>query len=55
MYGNLKIVCLMSIVNRSKKDSSLGFERLEEEGEQFVHQHVKPDYDDGCIFMFQML
>ncbi len=35
--------------------SSLGFERLEEEGEQFVHQHVKPDYDDGCIFMFQML
>ncbi|MCR5620416.1 MAG: hypothetical protein K6G18_01030 [Treponema sp.] len=34
---------------------SLGFERLEEGGERFVHQHVKPLYDDGCIFMFQML
>lgn len=35
--------------------SSLGFERLKADEEQFVHQNVKPAYDDGCIFMFQML
>lgn len=35
--------------------ASMGFERLDFEGEAFVHQHVKPDYDAGCIFMFQPL
>ena len=35
--------------------TSLGFERLSEEEERFVHQSVKPAYDDGCVFMFQML
>ncbi len=34
---------------------SLGFERLEIDEEQFVHQHVKPKYDEGCIFMYQLL
>ena len=33
----------------------LGFMRLEEDEEKFVHQHVKPKYDDGCIFMYQVL
>ncbi len=35
--------------------SSLGFERLTEDEEKFVHQTVKPAYDDGCVFMFQLL
>ena len=35
--------------------SSLGFERLGEDEEQFVHQHVKPAYDRDCIFMYQIL
>ena len=35
--------------------ASLGFRRLAPEKEQFVHQHVKPKYDDGCIFMYQIL
>ncbi|MCR4579542.1 MAG: hypothetical protein K5681_04260 [Treponema sp.] len=34
---------------------SLGFERLSEDEEKFVHQTVKPAYDDGCVFMFQLL
>ena len=34
---------------------SLGFTRLAEKEEKFVHQHVKPAYDDGCIFMYQIL
>lgn len=34
---------------------TMGFNRLESEDEQFVHQHVKPKYDDGCIFMYQLL
>ena len=33
----------------------MGFKRLSPEKELFVHQHVKPKYDDGCIFMYQLL
>lgn len=33
----------------------LGFSRLEKTEEDFVHSHIKPKYDDGCIFMYQML
>lgn len=33
----------------------IGFKRLSTEQEKFVHQHVKPKYDDKCIFMYQML
>ena len=31
------------------------FARLSEEKEKDVHSHVKPKYDDGCIFMYQIL
>ncbi len=34
---------------------TMGFLRLSEEDEKFVHEHVKPKYDDTCIFMYQML
>lgn len=34
---------------------SLGFYRLERDEEEFVHVHVKPKYDDSCIFMYQIL
>ena len=34
---------------------SLGFARLSEEEEAFVHAHVKPKYDDDCIFMYQIV
>ncbi len=33
----------------------MGFNRFEPEDEKFVHQHVKPKYDEGCIFMYQLL
>ena len=33
----------------------LGFSRLPAEQESFVYSHVKPKYDDGCIFMYQPL
>ena len=33
----------------------LGFNRLDKEQERFVHSHIKPDYDTGCIFMYQLL
>ncbi len=35
--------------------SKMGFSRLPAEQEQFVQFHVKPKYDDGCIFMYQIL
>lgn len=34
---------------------TLGFSRLDDEEEKFVHAHVKPKYDADCIFMYQIL
>lgn len=33
----------------------MGFHRLSVEDEQFIYEHVKPQYDEGCIFMFQII
>ena len=33
----------------------LGFARLAPEFEAFVHSRIKPEYDQGCIFMYQEL
>lgn len=33
----------------------MGFSRLPKQQEKFVQKHVKPQYDEGCIFMFQNL
>ena len=33
----------------------MGFSRLPSKQEQFVQSHVKPKYDQGCIFMYQPL
>ncbi len=38
-----------------KHYKTMGFHRLDPEDEKFVHQHVKPKYDDGCVFMYQFL
>ncbi len=35
--------------------NTMGFSRLPAEEEQFVQFHVKPKYDEGCIFMYQVL
>lgn len=35
--------------------SKLGFTRLSKKQEKFVQNHVKPKYDEGCVFMFQNL
>lgn len=32
---------------------TMGFHRLSSEDEKFVQKHVKPEYDEGCIFMYQ--
>ena len=34
---------------------TMGFNRLSPEDEKFVYQHVKPKYDESCIFMYQLL
>jgi len=38
-----------------KHYETMGFSRLPPELEQFVQAHVKPKYDEGCIFMYQTL
>ena len=40
------------LINHYKE---MGFTRLTEEQERYVYTHVKPKYDDGCIFMYQIL
>ncbi len=32
-----------------------GFMRLEAAHEAELHQRLKPRYDSGCVFMYQML
>ena len=34
---------------------SFGFSRLPAEMEEYIHTHLKPDYDESCIFMYQIL
>lgn len=34
---------------------TLGFSRLSPDEEDFVHKHVKPKYDTGCYFMYQII
>lgn len=38
-----------------KHYKTMGFNRLAPEDEKFVHQHVKPKYDEGCVFMYQLI
>jgi len=33
--------------------ASLGFMRFDPDEEAFIHNHVKPLYDKGCVFMCQ--
>lgn len=40
------------LINHYKK---LGFVRLPPKLEKFIQHHVKPKYDEGCIFMVQTL
>ena len=35
--------------------SLFGFSRLPSEMEAYIHEHLKPDYDSKCIFMYQIL
>lgn len=38
-----------------KHYKTFGFHRLSKDEEKFVHSHVKPKYDDGCVFMYQLV
>ena len=35
--------------------NTLGFRTLPRELERFLYDRVKPDSDEGCVFMFQPL
>lgn len=35
--------------------AKMGFSRLPKDQERFVQSHIKPQYDEGCIFMYQTL
>lgn len=52
-----RCLCVYALPVRKLVDyyGKLGFSRLPPEQEQFVHGRIKPDYDKGCIFMYQPL
>ncbi len=50
------------VINRLANDEKLiehyatfGFTRLPKKQEKFVQNHIKPKYDENCVFMFQNL
>lgn len=38
-----------------KHYESMGFIRMDADLERFLHRHVRPKYDRGCIFMYQKI
>ena len=38
-----------------KRYQEYGFNRLDSEAEERLHKRLKNDYDEGCIFMFQVV
>lgn len=52
-----KWLCIYSLPKAKlvKYYESLGFRSLTSDEEAFVYSHVKPEYDSGCLFMYQSL
>lgn len=47
---NMELIADFSVSN-----NAMGLERLPEDEEKFVHLHIKPKYDEDCIFMSQRI
>lgn len=56
-YIGIKVIYIFALpVERLiKRYRDYGFSRLDQQAEDELHKRVKPFYDDGCIFMYQML
>ncbi len=56
-YVGIRALYIYALPNERLIDhyNKMGFVRLPPEQEQFVQFHVKPKYDEGCIFMYQIL
>ena len=56
-YVGANSLCIYALPNDRLMDyyKNLGFTRLPAEQEKFVQVHVKPEYDEDCIFMYQTL
>lgn len=52
-----RLLCLYALpVSRLiRYYETLGFRRLDAAGAEFVHGHIKPKYDLGCVFMFRSI
>ena len=53
----IKIVYIFALpyerlINRYRQ---YGFLRLDNASEDELHKRLKPNYDEGCVFMFQLL
>ncbi len=52
-----KIICIFALPYEGliRRYTQYGFSRLEAAHEADLHQRLKPRYDSGCVFMYQML
>lgn len=60
LAGEISAVQAIYIYSLPEEDlmnhySDLGFSRLTEEEEKFIHENAKPSYDESCIFMYQIV
>ena len=56
-FVGAKWLCIYAIPEAKLLEyySRLGFRRLDRQQEDFVYGHVKPEYDQNCIFMYQSI
>ena len=55
--AGVKIICIFALPFEGliRRYTQYGFTRLEATHEVELHQRLKPRYDSGCVFMYQML
>ncbi len=55
--AGVKIICIFALPFEGliRRYGEYGFMRLEAAHEAELHQRLKPRYDSGCVFMYQML
>lgn len=56
-YTGIQVLYIYALPNEKliKYYKTLGFTRLLPEDEKYVHAHIKPKYDQKCIFMYQTI
>lgn len=57
MYVGMEMLYIYALPAKNLIDRyrQYGFERLDRKDERCLHRRIKPNYDQGCIFMYMLL